>query len=395
MAGLSINTNLGALTALRFYQANAVLLDDVRERVATGLRVAGPRDDSSSFSVAQGVRADIKAWSAVDTGLSTAEGLLTVTLAAGTTISEILGELKKKVIEYSAADVSRQPIIAADIDSLMESIDLVAENANFAGANLITEDESTIIVPQPPDEGVLQTVSKGPGPPVDGPTHSLGAVTGTLRVNYELTAGAGGQVRIIYNGNTVASSGLGGPNSPGTLTFSYPAAPDQDFNIQITGAAKTLEYTFFLDTDVNSSSTGGYQVLSDITGSVIDVQHRSMLAADIELDSATILDSVQAGLAQVEAAQREISLSLGYYASKLHEVKAARQAAGRFQDALAEGLGSLVDTDLYRDSAQLAAARVREALSLEALSLANNRPQVIIDLVEAVRAARSGETAAP
>jgi flagellin len=389
MAGLSINTNLGALTALRFYQANATLLDGARERVSTGLRVVGPRDDSSSFSVAQGVRADIKAWSAVDTGLSAAEGLLAVTLAAGTAISDILGELKKKVIEYSAADTARQPIIAADISALIDSIDIVAENANFAGANLITSDDVSIIVPQPPDEGALQTLSKGPGGPEDGTTHSLGAFTGTLRLNFNLTSGNGGQVRIIYNGAIVASSGLGGPNSPGALTFSYPAAPTQDFHVQITGGAKTLEYTFFLDTDVNSQAAGAYQVLSDITGANIDIQRRSMLAEDIELDAGTILDSVQAGLAQVEAAQREVSLSLGYYASKLNEVRVARQAAARFRDALTESLGSLVDADLQRESAVLTAARVRESLSLEALSLANGRPRVIVDLLEAVQA--SGE----
>ena len=380
MSSFSVNTNAGALVALRHFAAVGRNVDGIQARVTTGLNVTGPADDASTFAIAQGLRADIKAWSAVDTGLATARGLLDVTLAAATQISDILGDIKKKFIEYFAADAARQPILEQDVNALLDNIDVVANSATYNGVNLITEDDASVVVVQPPDEGIQQTMNHPGGAPTTGPLFTLGANSGTLRVNFELTAGSGGQLRIIHDGNVVASTGLGGPNAPGTLTFNYPATGSQDFQIEVTGGAKTLDYSFFLDTPPSAGATGSFQVLSDIQGTMIDVQHRSMLAADIEFSPA-LFASPQTALAQVESAQREINLSLGYYANKLNDIKNAQRAARRFEDALSEGLGSAVDADLAREHARLTAEQVRQAMSAESLSIANQRPQVVLDLL--------------
>lgn len=377
----SVNTNIAALVSLRHNAAADRKLDLVRDRVSTGLNVAGAKDDASTFSVAQGVRGDIKAWGAIEQGLSGAQGLLAVTVAAATSISDVLGDIKKKFIEYFSTDEDRQPILEADINAMLANIDVIARSATYNGVNLITSDDLGTVVPQPPDEGISQTFSHPGGGPSSGPAHSLGATGGTLRVNYELSSGTGGQLRLIYDGNVVASSGLGGPNAPGTLTFSYPAGAVQDFNLEMTGGAKTLDYSFFLDTAVSTAVTGGFKVLRDIDGSFIDVQNRSMLAADMEFSPA-LFSSVQTALAQVEAARAEIDSNLGYYGAKLNEIKHSGAAARRFQDALSEGLGSMVDADLNRESAALTAAEVRQSLAVESLSLANQRPTVVLDLLK-------------
>jgi flagellin len=381
MSGFSVNTNIAALISLRHGAAADRKLDLVRDRVSTGLNVIGAKDDASTFSIAQGVRGDIKAWSAIEQGLSGAQGLLTVTTAAATAISNALGDIKKKFIEYFSTDSDRQPIIEADINAMLANIDVIARSASYNGVNLLTSDDAGTIVPQPADEGVSQSFSHPGGGPSSGPVHALGTTGGTLRVNYDLTSGNGGQLRLIYNGNTVANTGLGGPNAPGTLTFDYPAGAVQDFNLEMTGAAKTLDYTFFLDTPVTTAVVGGFKVLRDIDGAFIDVQNRSMLAADMEFSPA-LFSSVQTALAQVEAARQEIDNNLGYYGAKLNEIRHAGQAARRFHDALTEGLGSMVDADLNRESAALAAAEVRQSLAVESLALANARPNVVLDLLK-------------
>ena len=381
MSGFSVNTNVAALVALRHNAAAERKLDLVRDRVSTGLNVIGPRDDASTFSVAQGVRSDIKAWSAIEQGLSGAQGLLAVTTAAATAISDVLGDIKKKFIEYFSTDSDRQEILEDDINALLANIDVIARSATYNGVNLLTSDDTGTIVPQPPDEGIAQNFSHPGGGASSSGSHALGATGGTLRVNYELISGNGGQLRLIYNGATVANTGLGGPNAPGTLTFAYPAGAVQDFSLEVTGAAKDLEYTFFLDTPVSTAVTGGFQVLRDIDGSVIDVQNRSMLHNDMEFSPA-LFSSVETALAQVEAARREIDSNLGYYGAKLNEIKRSAQAATRFQDALTEGLGSMVDADLNRESAALTAAEVRQSMSVESLSLANARPNVVLDLLK-------------
>lgn len=380
MSAFSINTNTNALVALRHYSAVERGLDGIRNRISTGLNVSGALDNSSTFAIAQGIRGDIKAWSAVDQALSSARGLLEVTIAAATQISDILGDIKKKFIEYFAADSARQPIIEDDIEALLDSIDTAANSATYNGVNLITTDDTGINAPQPPDEGVTQTLNHPGGGPTTGPLFTLGATAGTLRLNYELLSGTGGQLRIRHNGVTVASTGLGGPNAPGTLTWDYPATGPQNFQIQVTGGAKLVEYSFFLDTPIDTSATGSYQVLRDIQGSMINVQKRSMLSDDIEFSPA-FYTSAETALAQIEAANKEVSLDLGYYGAKLNEIKSSQLSARRFQDALTEGLGSAVDADMPREHARLTAEEVRQALSVETLSIANERPRVILDLL--------------
>lgn len=377
MTGLSVNTNLAALTAIRFYQSNADLLSDVRDRVSTGLRVAGALDDASSFSIAQGVRGDIKAWQAVTTSLGAAHGTLTVALAAATEISDILGDLQKKVIEYFVADTARQSIIQNDIDALMDNIDTVAGSARYNGINLIGSDEASTVAPQPAGEGSTFTlVSSG------SQVINLGTYSGFLRVDFLRTGGTGGgQMRLIYNGSVVASDPFNAGQPAGTLTFGYSASPSTSITVDLQGSPNpVVDFQFYLDTDPISGVIGDFRVLSDIRGATIDVQTRSMLAADLNLAPFN-LASADSAFAQIESARREVNANLGYYAAKLRDVTRAQDAARGFSDALAEGLGSLVDADLHRDSAILAAAQVREELSLQTLSLVNQRPNVILGLL--------------
>jgi flagellin len=49
-------------------------------------------------------------------------------------------------------------------------------------------------------------------------------------------------------------------------------------------------------------------------------------------------------------------------------------------DALNSGLGSLIDADLAKESAQLQALQIRQQLGTQALSLANQAPQTLLSL---------------
>ena len=56
---LSINTNAGAMTALRNLTSTTNMLEITQLRVTTGFRVNGPKDDASTFSIANNFRGDI------------------------------------------------------------------------------------------------------------------------------------------------------------------------------------------------------------------------------------------------------------------------------------------------------------------------------------------------
>lgn len=381
MAALSVHTSTSALLALRHYTAAERGLDGVSRRVETGLRVVGPRDDASSFAVAQGVRGDIKAWQAVEQGLDSARGTVNMALAGATAISERLGDLRKKVIEYFAADPARQAIIAADINALLDTIDAAANGATYNGTNLLTTTQASAEAPQPADEGTTFSFA-GAG----SQTINLGSYTGFLRIDYTRTGGSGGgSIRLIYDGNVVDSHAVSPGQPSGTLTFDYPAAPSTQFTLQLQGSpGPNVDFQFYLDTDPITdpgSAQGDFRVARDMTGSVIDIQYRSMRAEDLGLRDLN-LGSVQGALAQITSASRAVNRDLGYYAARLRDIEHSRAGARRFQDALVEGLGSLVDADLMRDSALLQAAQVRRSLAVQSLALANQRPQAILGLLQ-------------
>jgi hypothetical protein len=59
---LSINTNLGAMVALQHLNSTNSMLENTQLRITTGLRVNGPKDDASTYAIAQNMRAISTAW---------------------------------------------------------------------------------------------------------------------------------------------------------------------------------------------------------------------------------------------------------------------------------------------------------------------------------------------
>ena len=51
-------------------------------------------------------------------------------------------------------------------------------------------------------------------------------------------------------------------------------------------------------------------------------------------------------------------------------------------DALTVGVGNLVDADLSKESARLQALQVQQQLGVQALSIANSGPQMILSLFQ-------------
>ena len=85
----SVNTNMGALLALRNLNTTNDSLSRTQDRVSTGLRVIGAKDDASSFAIAQGIRADLKAYQAVDQARATGTGIGDVA-SAGATVGRMM-----------------------------------------------------------------------------------------------------------------------------------------------------------------------------------------------------------------------------------------------------------------------------------------------------------------
>ncbi|MFA7264562.1 MAG: flagellin [Caulobacter sp.] len=136
---ISVHTNQSALVALQNLNKTNDELAGAQNRISTGLKVQGPKDNASVWGIAQAQRADVGALGAVKMSLDRAQSISDVAISAGETISDLLLSMKEKVtaaMDPSLDTVSRTAL-NADYRSLLRQITQVVNDAEFDGANML------------------------------------------------------------------------------------------------------------------------------------------------------------------------------------------------------------------------------------------------------------------
>lgn len=133
----SIHTSAGFNTALRNVSAVSERVEKLGERISSGHKVVGAKDDASNYAVAQGLRADIKTFQGVEQTLAGAKGLLEVSVAALTQLTDLGTEIKKKIMEVAnpANTPGQAEILKADLLSMLARHTAVVTEARYNGLN--------------------------------------------------------------------------------------------------------------------------------------------------------------------------------------------------------------------------------------------------------------------
>jgi flagellin len=136
---MSVHTNKSALIALQNLNKTNDELAQVQGRINTGLMVNNASDNAAVWAIAQGQRADIGALNSVKMSLDRARSIAEVSSTAGETISDLLVQLKEKVVAAmdTSIDTSSRTALDSDFKSILRQITQVTQNANFDGANLL------------------------------------------------------------------------------------------------------------------------------------------------------------------------------------------------------------------------------------------------------------------
>jgi len=137
---ISVHTNKAALTALQNLNKTNDELASVQNRVNTGLRISNAKDNAAIWAIAQGQRADIGALGAVRISLERANSIAEVSLSAGETISDLLVQLKEKVVAAmdTSLDATSRTALNSDFRAILGQITQVVQNAEFDGANIFS-----------------------------------------------------------------------------------------------------------------------------------------------------------------------------------------------------------------------------------------------------------------
>jgi len=271
---LSVNSNTSAALALQNLQATNRDLDKVQNKINTGLAVTGPKDNASVYAIAQKMRGDVGAYSAVKQSIQRGTSVVDVALAAGQTISDLLVDMKTKVVAANDASLNTasRNALQEDFKALRAQIKSVITNAKFDGANII--------------DGSL------------------------IKIDVMADAAASNKLTVLAE------------------------------NLTVSGAIITLTNTSSLSTLTNAQAA-----LTKVNAS---------------------LDNVNASLARIGSAGKKLEAHLVF--------------VEKLVDALGAGIGNLVDADLAVESAKLQALQVKQQLGVQAIAIANSRPQILLNL---------------
>lgn len=136
---VSLHTNTSAMIALQNLNSANVQMDDVQQKISTGLAVSTAKDNASVYAIAQGQRADLGGLSAVKDSLNRAASIADVSMAAGESVSDLLNQLREKVVGAmdTSIDTTSRNALNGDFVSILGQIQHIVENATFNGSNIL------------------------------------------------------------------------------------------------------------------------------------------------------------------------------------------------------------------------------------------------------------------
>ena len=140
MAMNSVNTNQGAMIALQNLNTTNKELGVVQNRINTGQKISSAKDNGAIWAIAQNQRAESASLNSVISSLQRGQSVADVAMSAGTAISDILVQMKEKVLAATEAGLSTasKAALSDEYKSLRDQIDTIANNATFDGVNLIS-----------------------------------------------------------------------------------------------------------------------------------------------------------------------------------------------------------------------------------------------------------------
>ncbi|MFQ5348225.1 MAG: flagellin [Rhodothalassiaceae bacterium] len=176
----SVNTNASALSALQQLTRTNGQLSETQERVNTGLRIRGAKDNAAVFAISQNLRADFEGYNAVKQSLDRSISALDVALSASQAIGDLLLQLKERAVAAADAglDAASRNALRQDFEEIRNQITTIIQNAEFNGTNLIDGGTDQVVAITTPD--ALQNItiahenmSPGGGVVTFGPTSTF------------------------------------------------------------------------------------------------------------------------------------------------------------------------------------------------------------------------------
>ena len=138
MALNSINTNSGAMIALQNLNTTNNDLQVTQQRINTGKKIASAKDNGAIWATARNQSAAASSLNSVKDSLQRGQSTIDVALAAGDTVTDLLGKMKEKALAASDTSLNTASFDAlkSDFDSLRDQVTKAVTNAKFNGVSI-------------------------------------------------------------------------------------------------------------------------------------------------------------------------------------------------------------------------------------------------------------------
>jgi flagellin len=406
---LSVNSNFGASVALQNLTQTNKQLGEVQSRISTGQKVSSARDNGAIYAIAEGQRARVSSIAAVKDGINRAGSSVDVALSAGQAIGKALQELNTLAVSAQAEDLSasQRQSIQANFASLRSQITTIVNSATFNGTNLVNGSTNAynVLTTDLSAGGTVGTVAGVQSDPLDS------LLSGSALLTDALSGGAGTGVDVA---DTISFSLTGGSAPVYTVQVTANMTIN-DFVTQVSQAsggditasynATTGEFTYATDaaytglaiaTDDGSGSGftgaavgvgGAYSATLSTTGdnayTVIGFDFTmttGILSSIATADIGASTTNATAATNAITTAINTLNLNLATLGSQAKALDVQNDFLSKLSDTVEAGIGNLVDADLAKESARLQSLQIKQQLGAQALSIANQAPQVILSL---------------
>lgn len=398
----SILTNNGAMVALQTLKTINSDLTKTQSLISTGKSVSSAKDNASVWAISKVMESDVKGFRGISDSLSLGESTVAVARQASETVTELLTEMKSKIVAAQGENVDRTKI-QTDIVALRDQISSVVGAAQFNGLNLVNGTSGGVNVLSSLDRGssgnvtvsniavAAQDLSVGgyvakavlagsSNASVSGDTAGFQldntAGAGTIVIADSVDAFAAGDRIDIRIGDQAASYTVTADDVAATTTADIVA-------VGLKNAVDSLGISG-LTVDYNSATVGTLAFAN--TGTVdLGVSAQFKNAGSGGLSAVSSIDvstgpGASAALGNIETLiQTSIDASAAF-GSVQGRIETQSDFVSKLTDALKSGIGSMVDADMEEASARLQALQVQQQLGIQSLSIANQAPQSLLSL---------------
>jgi flagellin len=172
-----------------------------------------------------------------------------------------------------------------------------------------------------------------------------------------------------------------------SITTTSRRALDADFKSLLAQISQVIRNASFDGADLlDNSLPGGLRFLADADATTyvtLANQNLSLGGTIITLASTSSITSTTLAsnaLSQLQASIGNVSLALARMGAQVRQIENHNKFVGKLSDSIEAGIGNLVDADLAKESARLQALQVQQQLGAQALSIANQSPNIILSL---------------